>query len=129
MAPPTSVSSTRSHFVGSRLSTRAHVPTARRRTGRPSASFAPCSTAGPTARSTAQAANAHAHLTAGSGTTTIDADTQPSATNPRSAEPTCSGPTPRFPRSTERVLAGQRLADDERVHLVRALVREHRLEV
>ena len=29
----------------------------------------------------------------------------------------------------ERVLAGERLADDERVHLVRALVREHRLEV
>ena len=29
----------------------------------------------------------------------------------------------------EGVLAGQRLADDERVHLVRALVREHRLEV
>ena len=34
-------------------------------------------------------------LTAGSGTTTIDDDTQPSATNPRSAEPTCSGPTSR----------------------------------
>ena len=32
-------------------------------------------------------------LTAGSGTTTIDDDTQHSATNPRSAEPTCSGPT------------------------------------
>ena len=39
--------------------------------------------------------NAPPPLTAGSGTTTIDADTQPSATNPRSAEPTCSGPTPR----------------------------------
>ena len=37
--------------------------------------------------------NAPPPLTAGSGTTTIDADTQPSATNPRSAEPTCSGPT------------------------------------
>ena len=34
-------------------------------------------------------------LTAGSGTTTIADDTQPSATNPRSAEPTCSGPTTR----------------------------------
>ena len=32
-------------------------------------------------------------LTAGSGTTTIDDDTQPSATNPRSAEPTCLGLT------------------------------------
>jgi hypothetical protein len=32
-------------------------------------------------------------LTAGSGTTTIDADTQRSATNPRPAEPTCLGPT------------------------------------
>ncbi len=32
-------------------------------------------------------------------------------------------------RLAERVLAGQGLADDERVHLVRALVREHRLEV
>src|SRR3954449_2792063 len=29
----------------------------------------------------------------------------------------------------ERVLAGQRLADDERMHLVRALVREDGLEV
>ena len=44
-------------------------------------------------RSTAQAKNAPPPLTAGSGTTTIDADTQPSATNPRSPEPTCSGPT------------------------------------
>ena len=44
-------------------------------------------------RSTAQATNAPPPLTAGSGTTTINADTQPSATNPRSAEPTCSGPT------------------------------------
>ena len=40
-------------------------------------------------------ANAPTPLTAGSGTTTIDADTQPSATNPRPAEPTCLGPTPR----------------------------------
>jgi hypothetical protein len=39
--------------------------------------------------------NAPPPLTAGSGTTTIDADTQPSATNPRSAEPTCLGPTVR----------------------------------
>ena len=42
-------------------------------------------------------------LTAGSGTTTIDADTQHSATNPRSAEPTCLGPTPRSAR-VSRVL-------------------------
>ena len=40
-------------------------------------------------------ANAPPPLTAGSGTTTIADDTQPSATNPRSAEPTCSGPTSR----------------------------------
>ncbi len=57
----------------------------------------------PTARSTAQAKNAHEPLTAGSGTTTIDADTQHSATNPRSAEPTCLGPTPRSAR-VSRVL-------------------------
>ena len=61
--------------------------------GKPNASFAPFSQAGPTARSTGQASNAPQHLTAGFGTTTIDADTQPSATKPRSAEPTCLGPT------------------------------------
>ena len=49
--------------------------------------------------STAQVTNAPAPLTAGSGTTTIDAHTQHSATNPRPPEPTCSGPTPRAPRS------------------------------
>src|SRR5581483_7924673 len=31
--------------------------------------------------------------------------------------------------ASERVLAGERLADDEGVHLVRALVRQYRLEV
>jgi transposase len=41
----------------------------------------------------AQAANAPPHLTAGSGTTTINDDIQQSAANPRSPEPTCSGPT------------------------------------
>ena len=40
-----------------------------------------------------QATNAPKPLTAGSGTTTIADDTQPSATKPQSAEPTCSGPT------------------------------------
>jgi transposase InsO family protein len=40
-----------------------------------------------------QATNAPPPLTAGSGTTTIAANTQPSATNPPSAEPTCLGPT------------------------------------
>ena len=69
--------------------------TDRRPTAKPSASSAPSSPAGPTAPSTAPAANAPPPLTAGSGTTTIDDDTQPSATNPRSAEPTCSGPTAR----------------------------------
>jgi transposase InsO family protein len=51
--------------------------------------------AGPTALSTAHPPNDHEPLTAGSGTPTIDADTQPSATKPRSPEPTCSGPTSR----------------------------------
>jgi transposase InsO family protein len=41
-----------------------------------------------------------AALTAGSGTTTIDADTQPSATNRPSAEPTSSGPTSSGDRSS-----------------------------
>ena len=49
---------------------------------------APCSTAVPTARSTDQAANAPQNLPAGSGTTTIEDDTQPAATNPPSPEPT-----------------------------------------
>ena len=40
---------------------------------------------------------AAAPLTAGSGTTTIDADTQHSTTNHPRAEPTCLGPTPRSP--------------------------------
>jgi hypothetical protein len=71
------------------------APTGRRPTARQSASFAPCSLAGPTVRSTAQAKNGQRRLTAGSGTTTIDADTQPLVTNPRSAGPTCSGLTAR----------------------------------
>jgi transposase InsO family protein len=54
-----------------------------------------CSPAGPRAPSMPQAKNAHEPLTAGSGTTTINADTQPSATTPRSAEPTCLGLTAR----------------------------------
>ena len=47
------------------------------------------------ARSTAQESSAPRPLTDGSGTTTIAGDTQPSAANPRSAEPSCSGLTPR----------------------------------
>jgi hypothetical protein len=47
------------------------------------------------ARSTAYAANAPPPLTDGFGTTSIDADTQPSATNRPSAEPTCLGLTSR----------------------------------
>src|SRR5262249_62173507 len=66
----------------------------RKQTARQSASSAPSSPAGPTARSTTQATNAQPPLTAGPGTTTIDDNTQPSAANPRSAEPTCLGPTP-----------------------------------
>jgi transposase len=50
----------------------------RRPTARPSDSSAPCSPAGPTPRSTAQAENAPQPLTAGCGTTTIAADTKPS---------------------------------------------------
>jgi transposase len=94
-AAATAQRSTRSLARLSASATAAPAPTGHRQTGRQSVSSAPCSTAGPTARSTDQAKNAHALLTAGSGTTTIDADTQPSATSPRSAEPTCSGLTAR----------------------------------
>src|SRR6266487_4687373 len=87
--------STRSPAAGWGSATAARAPTGRRPTARQSASFAPCSLAGPTVRSTAQAKNGQRRLTAGSGTTTIDGDTQPSVTNPRSAGPTCSGLTPR----------------------------------
>ena len=93
-APPTAASCTPSPAANSASATSAPAPTAHKQTGKPSASSAPCSTAGPTAPSTAQATNAAAPLTAGSGTTTINADTQHSATNHRSAEPTCLGPTP-----------------------------------
>ena len=79
-------------------------PSAPRQTAKPNASSAPCSPAGPTARSTAQATNAPEPLTAGSGTTTIDDDTQPSATNPRSAEPTCLGLTASRRRAGDRLL-------------------------
>ena len=99
-APPTvSRQRTRSPAAASASATYAPAPTGRRPTAKPNASSVPSSPAGPTAPSTAQAANAPPPLTAGSGTTTIDADTQPSATNPRSAEPTCSGPTPRAGRA------------------------------
>ena len=57
---------------GSASNTSAPAPTGPKQTAKPNASSAPCSTAGPTARSTAQATNAPQHLTAGSGTTTID---------------------------------------------------------
>src|SRR5438128_10747968 len=65
-------------------------------TARPSASSARCSQDGPMVRSTATAPSAPPPLTAGSGTTTVSADTQPSATSPRSLvltreEPTFSG--------------------------------------
>jgi transposase len=93
-AAPTAASSTPSPAAASAYATSAPAPIDHRQTGKQSASSAPCSTAGPTAPSTAQAPNAPPHLTAGSGTTTTDADTQPSATNPRSTEPTCLGLTP-----------------------------------
>ena len=92
-APATARPSTRSPAAGSASGTSAPAPTGPKPTAKPNASSAPCSAAGPTAPSTAQATNAPPPLTAGSGTTTIADDTQPSATNPRSAEPTCSGPT------------------------------------
>ena len=44
------------------------------------------------------------HLTAGSGTTTIGDDTQPSATNPRSAEPTCLGLTASRPHQSRKLV-------------------------
>jgi hypothetical protein len=91
MSPPC----TRSPAAGWVSAIAARAPTGHRPTARQSASFAPCSLAGPTVRSTAQAKNGQRRLTAGSGTTTIDADTQPSVTNPRSAGPTCSGLTAR----------------------------------
>src|SRR5947208_16000913 len=72
------------------------APTALRPTARPSASSARCSQDGPMVRSTATATSAPPPLTAGSGTTTVSSDTQPSATSPRSLvltreEPTFSG--------------------------------------
>src|SRR6266516_6957578 len=95
--------STRSPAAGWGSGTAGRAPTGRRPTARQSASSAPCSLAGPTVRSTAQAKNGQRRLTAGSGTTTIDGDTQPSVTNPRSAEPTCSGLTPTALVYTNRI--------------------------
>src|SRR6266542_2189565 len=92
-APATAASCTHSPAASSVSATCGRGPIGPRQTGKPNDSSAHSSLAGPTARSTDQAANAPEPLTAGSGTTTIDADTQPSATNPRSTEPTCSGPT------------------------------------
>src|SRR5436190_4523911 len=94
-AAATEPPSTPSPAAHSASNTAAPAPTVPRPTAKPNASSARCSPAGPTARSTAQATNAQPPLTAGSGTTTIDDDTQPSATNPRPAEPTCLGPTSR----------------------------------
>ncbi len=94
-ALPTAPPSTPSPAKRWASATSAPDHTAHRPTGKPNASSARSSTAGPTGRSTAQARNAPPPLTAGSGTTTIDADTQPSATNRPSAEPTSLGPTTR----------------------------------
>jgi transposase len=76
---PTSPALTRSLAASSGCATYAPGPTDPRPTARPNASSAPCSKAGPTAPSTAQAKNAPAPLTAGSSTTTITANTKPSA--------------------------------------------------
>jgi transposase len=85
---------------GSATSAPGHV--GHRPTARPSASSARCSTAGLTPRSIDQAPNAPPPLTAGSGTTTIDADTRPSATNRPSLEPTPLGLTPSRRRRRRR---------------------------
>ncbi len=92
---PTAPSSMPSPARSSASVTSELAHTARRPTAKPSGSSARSSPAGLTARSTNQATNEPQPLTAGSGTTTIDDDTQPSATTPRSAEPTCLGPTTR----------------------------------
>jgi len=78
-ARPTARPFTRSPAAPSASATYAPVPVARRPTAKPSASSAPCSAAGPTARSTTQAPTAPPPLTDGSGTTTIADDTKPSA--------------------------------------------------
>jgi hypothetical protein len=78
-APPTARPSMPSPAARSGSVTCAPGRGARRPTARPSASSARCWPPGPTARSTAQAENAPPPLTAGSGTTTISADTKPSA--------------------------------------------------
>ena len=62
----------------------APAPTGPRPTARQNASSAPCSAAGPTARSTPPAPNAPQPLTAGSSTTTIAADTNHSGDKPPS---------------------------------------------
>ena len=70
---------TRSPVAFSASSTCAPSPTAPRPTGRPSASSARCSPAGPTAPSTAPAPSAPRPLTAGCGATTMSVPTAPSA--------------------------------------------------
>jgi hypothetical protein len=70
------VSDPRARLPPARHPPPAHAPLPAAHPARPSASSAPCSPPGPTALSTAQAPNALPPLTAGSGTTTIDADTQ-----------------------------------------------------
>jgi hypothetical protein len=84
-ARPTAQPFTRSPAARSASATCAHDRDARRPTARPNAPSAPCSPAGPTARSTTPTENAPQPLTGGSGPTTIAADTQPSAANHPSA--------------------------------------------
>ena len=94
-APPTSPPSTRSPADNSASATSAPAPSAHKPTAKPNASSAPCSTAGPTAPSTAQGSERTAALDGWLWHYNHHADTQPSATNPRPAEPTCLGPTAR----------------------------------
>jgi hypothetical protein len=80
-APPTAQPSTRSPVAPWESATSGPAPTDPRPTARPSDSSAPCSAAGPTARSTATATSATPRSPAGS-TSTIAADhTAPSATS------------------------------------------------
>jgi Integrase core domain len=80
MARPTAQPSTPSPAAPCTSATCAPARAARRPMARQNGSSARRSAAGPTPRSTATAANAPKPLTAGSGTTTIAADTQPPAT-------------------------------------------------
>jgi transposase len=87
---------TRSLAAPSASATYAPNPAGPRRMGRQRDSSAPCSPAGPTARSTVTAKNAQQPLTAGYGPTTIEDHTKPSGDrHPSPTRTTCSGLTAR----------------------------------